>query len=319
MFARIVHCDWSKHPGGRWCASAQRTAQGWRAEGPRPVGDVADFVDELVAKAAPTPTLAAFDFPIGLPVAYGATTGFPHFRAALDAFGGAGWTAWFEPALTPADIGPRRPFYPAKPGAAKIRHLLEGLGVATIGELTRRAERGGPGTRAAGCMFWLVGAKTVGKAAIHGWQAVIRPALARGARLWPFDGDLPALAAGSGLVLAESYPGDACRQLGLKVVGKGKPAVLEALAPATFAWTAERQIALSAELRGDIESGFARHRKQCGDAFDAVIGLLAAVAVADGAPDGAPCTDAVRTWEGWILGRCGIPDRAGAFRAGGEI
>ena len=324
MFARIVHSDWSKHPGGRWCASARRTPTGWRAAGPWPVGDMGAFVERLVALGRSGPTLAAFDFPIGLPKALAEKPAFadlPGFRAALAAFGGPGWKMWFTPAGVPAEIGPRRPFYPARPGASAVRHLLDGLGVAAIGDLTRCAERGGPGVRAAGCMFWLVGAKTVGKAAIHGWQSVIRLALERDATLWPFDGELATLAARGGLVLAESYPGDATRQLGLVVKSKSEPAVLAALAPAVLRWVDDRQIELATDLRDAIASGFSAFAPHVGDAFDAAIGLLAAIAVADGAPDGALDTKAVRTWEGWILGRqspAGIPAAVGAFKAGGE-
>lgn len=319
MFERIVHSDWSKHPGGRWCATARRTASGWRAAGPWPVGDVAAFVDRLVGFGARGPTLAAFDFPIGLPETYAHRTGFADFRSVLTAVGGSGWEDWFEPAAVPAEIGPRRPFYPAKPGAAKHKHLLDGLEAGSLADLLRRCERIPP---AAGCMFWLVGARTVGKAAIHGWQEAIRPALAHGATLWPFDGPLGDLAAGGGLVLVESYPGDAAKQIGLTVRKKTDPAVLAALAPQILIWTEEHRIALSADLRADILAGFKRYRKTAGDAFDAVVGLLAAIAVADARhPDGAPDTPAVWTWEGWILGRrepSGIPSAPDALGAGGE-
>ena len=122
-------------------------------------------------------------------------------------------------------------------------------------------------------------------------------------------------------MLAESYPADAASMLGLVVVGKGKPAVLEPLAPAIFAWAAKRHVALSADLQHDIASGFAARGKNCGDAFDAVIGLLAAIAVAEGVPDGAPRGDAIRTWEGWILGRrgaVGIPEASGRIGTAAE-
>ena len=123
-------------------------------------------------------------------------------------------------------------------------------------------------------------------------------------------------------MLAESYPGDAGRQIGLAVTGKNRPAVLSALAPGLSRAAADQRIELAPDLRRAIESGFSAYGARCGDAFDAVVGLLAAIAVAEGRhPDGAPDTEAVRLWEGWILGRresAGIPAAAGALGAGGE-
>lgn len=300
----LVHADWSKDPKGRWTANARRDDGCWRVSGPCPVGLVPDFVDRLIALGAEAPTLAGFDFPIGLPARYGAKTGFPDFRAALASFGIAPWERFFEVAATQAEISARRPFYPARPGGTALRHLLDGHGVATVAEITRLCERGGPGLPPAGCMFWTMGAKQVGKGALHGWRHVIAPALRRGAKLWPFDGDLPGLA-GGGLTLAETYPGDAYGQIGLSLKGlsKARLADRQSLAPVILAWASRRGLVLDDGLVQAIETGFPPDFG-IDNGFDAVIGLLAIIAVVSGErPDGAPTNTAVRRWEGWILGR----------------
>ena len=304
MFRRIVHSDWSKNPAGRWSAEARWTGAQWEADGPARVTRDMDALVRDLLDPARGPTLAAFDFPIGLPDALRRPVGGGGFLAALDRFGEGSLAEILHPASTPGEVGPLRPFYPAKPGAALQRHLWQGLGVDGMADLTRACERGGAGIPHGGCMLWLVGAKTVGKAAIHGWTEVVRPARASGARIWPFDGPLHDLADEGGLVLAESYPAHAAIQIGLKVRKKGSTPVLKALAPAISAWAASHAVALSDRLATAIAAGFSGQGTNCGDAFDAVVGLFAAIAVADGAHPAAPSlTEVQRRWEGWILGR----------------
>jgi hypothetical protein len=66
-FTRLVHSDWSTAPAKRWFAEARRTKSGWFVEAPRSVGLVDHFLKDLLA--LPQPTLAGFDFPIGIPAA----------------------------------------------------------------------------------------------------------------------------------------------------------------------------------------------------------------------------------------------------------
>ena len=304
MIRRIVHCDWSTRAAGRWMASADRAPDGgWHATGPAPVPPPSDLVDALVAAGRDGPTLAAFDCPIGVPARFGAETGFGSFGAMLDALGRGAWPNLFDVAATPGEIGPRRPFYPVRPGGARLRHLLDGHGVDTVDDLVRACERAGPDGGAAGCMFWTLGAKQVGKAALFAWREVVVPARRRGARLWPFDGDLAALAGQGGLILAESYPGDAYGQLGFKIRNKRDRALRAALAPHLLAWAAARGVrladALSTAALGGFPAAFGGD-----DGFDAVMGLLAAIAVADGErPAGPPRGGGPDLWEGWILGK----------------
>ena len=309
MFRHVVHCDWSIRAAGRWMAEARRAAGGgWHASGPRPVPEPTALVDHLSTLAAEAPTLAAFDFPIGFPAGFGARTGFDGFRHVLDALARGEWSELFAVAATPGEVGPRRPFYPAKPGGTRLLHLLDGHGVGGIDALMRACERAGPDGGSAGCMFWTMGAKQVGKAALFGWRTVILPARRRGARIWPFDGDLGTLAERGGLTLAESYPGDAYGQLGLSLRGRSKRRLSdrEACADPLMAWAAARGVTLDRGLTLALRSGFPAGTGG-DDGFDAVVGLLAAIAVATmERPEGAPVTEAVRRWEGWILGKRGV-------------
>ena len=304
MFRHVVHCDWSMRAGGRWSAEAGRAPdEGWRASGPSNVSDPAALVARLAALAGDGPTLAVFDFPIGFPAAFGLATGYGDFASALDAIGRGDWPDIFAVAASASEIGPRRPFYPARPGGTRLAHLLDGHGVAAVGDLVRACERPGPEGGAAGCMFWTMGANQVGKAALHGWREVIGPARRLGAALWPFDGDLAVLEARGGLVLAESYPGDGYGQLGFKIRKKGDRALRAALAPHIGAWARQRHIVLDASLSAALGAGFPPEAGD-DDGFDAVVGLLAALAVATGERSAAPpLTEAARLWEGWILGK----------------
>lgn len=304
MFGRVVHCDWSLHARGRWMAAAHRGLDGaWQASGPESVPDPAALARDLAASAEAVPTLAAFDFPIGFPAGFGARTGFGDFPAALDAIGRGEWPELFDVASVPGEVGARRPFYPARPGGTRLGHLLDGHGVASVADLVRACERAGPDSGPAGCMFWTLGAKQVGKAALLGWRDVIVPARRAGARLWPFDGDFATLAGQGGLVLAESYPADAYGQIGVAVRSKRDRGLRASLAPRLLDWAAARDIRPDAGLAAAMLSGFPPGTGG-DDGFDAVLGLLAAVAVARGErPAGPPETQAMRLWEGWILGK----------------
>ncbi len=304
MFRHVVHCDWSMRAAGRWSAEAHRGAGGgWHASGPSNVPEPAALVERLVALAVDGPTLAAFDFPIGFPARFGASTGYDGFASAMDAIGRGDWPEIFAVAAAPGEIGPRRPFYPARPGGTRLSQLLDGHGVTAVADLVRACERPGPEGGAAGCMFWTLGAQQVGKAALHGWREVIGPARRRGAALWPFEGDLAGLAGEGGLVLAESYPGDGYGQIGFKIRKKGDRALRAALAPHLTAWAGERGVVLDEGLSAALDAGFPPEAGS-DDGFDAAVGLLAALAVAAGGRAAAPpLTDGLRRWEGWILGK----------------
>ena len=63
-------------------------------------------------------------------------------------------------------------------------------------------------------MFWTLGAKQVGRAAIAGWSQFLVPALDR-IRLWPFEGALRDLCSPLSVVVCETYPAEFYGHLGL--------------------------------------------------------------------------------------------------------
>lgn len=308
MFQTLVHADWSCNPGGRWLARAERCVGGWRAEEPRPVPRLDRFVEELDEAGRLAPTLAGFDFPLGLPVHYGHRTGLTDFPSALARFGAGDWASFYDVASRPDQVSLYRPFYPSRPGGTERRHLFEGHGVDTAAPLTRVCERGGADRRAASCLFWTLGANQVGKATLVGWRDVVVPLRNRGARLWPFDGSLGALAAAGGLTLAETYPADVYAALGAGFHGresKTRQGDRAGKAAALLGWAEAAGIGLAPELDRAIRDGFGAVDRG-GDRFDAVVGLFGMIAVADGRrAAGVPASDDVRRWEGWILGRSG--------------
>jgi hypothetical protein len=308
MFDEIHHADWSTGARKRWVASARRTDAGWAAFGPRRVGPSQAFLDELVGAALTRSILAGFDFPIGLPLAYGRLSGFTGFREALAAFGrDPGWEEFFEVGRLAADVSVRRPFFPHKASKGVGRATLtSSIGVAGFGDLLRECERGAPGKREACSLFWTLGGNQVGRAATSGWQEIVRPALERGASLWPFDGDLRALAGRGGFVLAETYPADAYAVVGApfgKRESKTSQVDRRSKAGAILSWAEIAAVDLGPGREALID-GFSPSRSG-EDPFDALVGLLAMIAVVDGRrPEATVRVEAeVATWEGWILGR----------------
>jgi hypothetical protein len=308
MFDVVVHADWSTNPGGRWCATARRDGTGWQVAAPEPVGDLERYRDHLIAEAADASVLAGFDFPIGLPHAYGRSTGLPGFREALRRFGTEdGWHEVYAVARTPADISLRRPFYPAGTGAGtKIVELVTGLGLGSADDLLRVCERGGAGRKRASPLFWTVGAAQVGRAAIAGWRHVVAPALRAGAALWPFDGPLEELAGRGRLVIAETYPADSYAAVGAPFrpgESKRRQGDRRGKADAILGWAATRGLGVAA-CENVLRDGFGAARAG-EDAFDALLGLLAMIPVVE-APAraiSARLPPAQLAWEGWILGR----------------
>ncbi len=301
----LLHSDWSVSAAGRWVARADRTDAGWRVMPPRPVGDCAAFVDGLWT--LPGPVLAGFDFPLGLPEAYGRTTGLGSFPAALDAFGQGDWADVFRVAETASEISTRRPFYPRVSSAeARQRHLLDALGVADMDGLRRRCERATPTRRAANALFWTLGGSQVGKAAIDGWQQVIMPARRRGALLWPFEGSLSELAATAAPVLAETYPAEAYGHVGVSFLprmSKRRTEDRRAAMRDLPGWAGRHGVSFTADLAARLDDGFGTSRNG-EDAFDALIGVLGMIEVVDGRRPEHPAARArEEAWEGWILGQ----------------
>jgi hypothetical protein len=150
-----------------------------------------------------------------------------------------------------------------------------------------------------------LGGNQVGKAAIAGWQEVVGPARRRGAKLWPFDGDIDELAGQGGLTVAETYPAEAYAHVAVKFAGaqsKRRQNDRAVQAPAILRWAERTGVVLDPEMKDALCDGFG------GDAlgedrFDAVLGLLGMIEVVMGRRPEAPNSLEIRSWEGWILGQ----------------
>ncbi|MFL1464161.1 hypothetical protein ACI6QG_18260 [Roseococcus sp. DSY-14] len=298
-----AHADWSAHPGKRWVSVARRDGAGWLAQDPAPVGDPAALAAALLAGA---PAVLGLDVPLGVPRGWAAGRPEPGFVEFLR--GRAGDARFFAVAPGLDAVSPAAPFYPARGvrGMTRAAHAAA-LGLDGAAALSRWCDRATAERPAGAPVFWTLGANQSGKAAIACWRDWLAPALAAGApyALWPFHGaGLRALLAPGQLVLAEVYPAQALRVLGLRLAGsKRRAADRRAFAPALRAAMA----GLGVRGAPGLEAGFGEDAAG-EDRLDSLLGLLNLVAVLDGhAWDGAPEDPMVRRWEGWVLGQRAMP------------
>lgn len=311
----VVHADWSIHAAKRWMAMSPRTGSGWRCRGPKVVPEPQDFFARLQGLASSKASiLVGFDFPIGLPFAFARRAGVTDFRHLLPQLGEAEWRDFYEVAEVREQISTRRPFYPRRPGGTRRDHLLAGLGLEASDDLLRICEKKHPDRPAASPLFWTLGAKQVGKAAIAGWRQVLTPALRNpelDVVIWPFDGDLEDLLDDHRVVLAETYPAEAYRHIGVEFArgragekhGKTVRADRAANAQRLLDWARDARIELAPELAASIRDGFGSDSAG-EDRFDAVVGLFGMLEVVLMRREaGAPDDPRVRRVEGWILGQ----------------
>ena len=303
----VVHADWSKDPKKRWCSAGVLEAEGhYRVCAPAQVGHPGTYFSRLRARVdKKAVVLTGFDFPIGLPARYASEAGLSDFRTTLPRLGRGEWRDFYTPAQSRSDISLTRPFYPNSGGRAgehKKDHLVKGLGLADKSDLKRRCER------RAESLFWLIGAKQVGKAAISGWKDLLAPALASETQLsmWPFDGHLSDLLERSGLlVITETYPAEMYGHVGLAISrprrSKRSQSDRAAEASTMRAWAHATGVRLTRKVQDEIEVGFGSSRDG-EDRFDAVVGLFGMLDVVLGnLPSGEP-HDGSTQIEGWILG-----------------
>lgn len=303
-FVRLVHADWSATPAKRWVAEARRTADGWEVAAPRPVGLIESFVDDLLR--GPQPTLAGFDFPIGVPETFGRKTGFSGFVEAVEQFGIGLWSRFYEVGEQAEDVSVHRPFYPrVSSSSARQAHLLDALEVDHIDALRRRCEKATTDRRAACPLFWTLGGNQVGKAAISGWREVVQPARRRGALLWPFEGDFSSPDKANALVICETYPAEAYAHVGVRFRIGGSKRRQQDRREATASLAArceDHGIRVTPEMGHAIENGFGPGKKG-EDLFDAAMGLFGMIEVVEGRRAALPTATASIPWEGWILGQ----------------
>jgi hypothetical protein len=307
MFDLLIHSDWSVSAAKRWAASAARRDDRWTVEAPEPVGLSAIFLDYAFAVAATQRVLLGFDFPIGVPSAYGVQTGFRDFKEMLPALGTGAWSSFFDVARVPAEIAITRPCYPFSSAKGVSRaELVAGLGASSFDDLLRVCERRTEHRQAACSFFWTLGGNQVGKGALTGWKEVIQPAVLQGGALWPFDGKLAKLARISGVVLAETYPAEAYRMVGagfLPGQSKRRQTDRRGKAKAILAWADRHGVVFTTQATAELEDGFGS-RANGEDRFDALLGLLKMIEVAEGRrSERTEQHEATNIWEGWILGR----------------
>lgn len=293
-------------PAKRWLAWARPEGGGWRLFAPEPVGEPAGLFARLLARAGGGAVALGVDFPLGLPRAYAARrpeADFPAFLAGL-----AGRAEFFSVCETLDQVSPDRPFYPARGvrGMSRAAHAAA-LGLADARALSRACDRATAARPAGAPLFWTLGANQTGKAAIAAWRDL--PLSAPFVRLWPFAGPFRPLLAPGVVTLAETYPAEALRQLGLRLAGsKRRQADRAALAGELRAVLARAGAVAEPALAAAIAGGFGADAAG-EDRFDCVIGLLGVLGVLAGArPDTAPAEDPwLHRWEGWVLGQTDRP------------
>jgi hypothetical protein len=283
---------------------------GWTVDAPCPVGDVGTLIARLLEAARGGAVALGVDFPVGLPRAYAALLPDADFLAFLD--GLAARPSFFEVGATLEAVSLGRPFYPARGvrGMTRLAHATA-IGLRSAAELSRACDRATAERPAGAPLFWTLGANQSGKAAISAWRDLLLPTRAAGRsclRIWPFEGPFRSLLAPGTVALAETYPAEAMRQLGLRLAGsKRRQTDREAAAPALLAALAARGARPSAALAEAIAGGFGADAAG-EDRFDSLLGLLCVIAVLDGArPDTTPDDPWIARTEGWVLGQTAMP------------
>lgn len=291
--ALIAHADWSASAAARAVVLAERgSGTGWRMRLAAP-----GLVPELLA----TPhVLLGFDAPLGLPQAYAEARGITSFRGFLANL--APEDPFWTPVAPPERPSLARPFYPVRPGGARRADLEEGLGLGSFARYLRRCDR----LTNAQCLFWTLGPKQCGRAALAIWRELLlgpREELA----IWPFDGPLERLLAEPRPIVAETYPGLAYRLLGLPRFAKSRAADRARLASCL----SQRAEMLAARfdplLEAELRAGFPNQRDH---GFDALVGCLLLLEIGRGLrPSGDPVPAEVLSVEGWMLGLAPVPSR----------
>lgn len=314
--ALVAHADWSTHPCKRWMASAALHDGVYTARAPQQVTHAGSLLADLQTESGGHgPLLAGFDFPIGLPAAYASRVGITDFLAWLPQMGTGIWANFDKVAHIPAEITLHRPFFPHRSLRENKQHfLLSALGVDEVDRLFRVCELRSAFTQAASPLFWTVGGKQVGKAALAGWREILIPALHDNpvdVAIWPFAGALPDLLASHQIVVVETYPGEMYHHVGVTwpklpgeaKSGKGSQSARRRNASPLKTWANASGVKLQSALADAIDDGFGAHSTG-EDQFDAVIGLFGMLNVLLGRRGhDAPDDEVTRNIEGWIFGR----------------
>jgi hypothetical protein len=304
-----VHADWSIDPRKRWLTVARRTTVGWSLTAPRLVGDVSTLLARLAEEAEGGAVALGVDLPIGLPRAYAVGRPERDFRGFLQHV--AGLPDLFAVCARLDEIRLDRPFYPARgiAGMTRLSHAVA-LGLPDASALSRDCDRATAERPAGAPLFWTLGANQSGKAAIAAWQSLILPALANQAplRLWPFEGAFRSLLAPGSVALAETYPAEALRHLGMTLRGSKRRHADRCATVGALMTAVDLQAATPDDaMRSAMLDGFGADAAG-EDRFDSVLGVLCVLNVVAGRrPDTAPADPWIQRWEGWVLGQTALP------------
>jgi hypothetical protein len=307
--ALAAHADWSIDPRKRWVAVAHRCPQGWHLSEPRPVGEVATFLARLRQEASGGPVALGVDLPLGVPRAYAALrpeAGFLEFLHTT-----RNWPDFFHVCASLDELTPQRPFYPARgiAGMTRAAHAAA-LGLGPASGLSRACDQATTERPTGAPLFWTLGANQSGKAAIAAWRDMLLPALASGEdlRIWPFAGAFLSLLAPGSVALAETYPAEALRHLGIRLKGSKRRQSDRAAAADVLLAAMHRLHAIpEPALQSAAAHGFGADAAG-EDRFDCVLGVLCVLNVlAAHRPDTSPDDPWIRNWEGWVLGQTALP------------
>jgi hypothetical protein len=304
-----AHADWSLDARKRWVAVARFESGVWQVRDPAPVGEVGTFLARLRSAAAGAPVALGLDLPLGLPRAYAGRlpdAGFVPFLRRI-----ARVASFFEAATTLAEVGADRPFYPARGarGMTRAAHAAA-LGLAGAADLSRACDRATLERPAGAPLFWTLGPNQTGKAALAAWRDMLASALSIDGEvhIWPFAGPFRTLVRPGAMALAETYPAEALRHLGIRLSGSKRrqldravvgPALLDAMARLG----AKPDLPLATAIRDGFGADATGE-----DRFDCVLGVLCVLNVlAGGRPDSAPDDPWIQRWEGWVLGQTALP------------
>jgi hypothetical protein len=273
------------------------------------VGDPAAFLDALRAEAEGAPVALGVDLPLGVPRAYAVGREERGFLGFLETI--RGWPDFFRVCEVLTELRVDRPFYPARgvKGMTRLSHALA-LGLGGSAGLSRACDRATLERPAGAPLFWTLGANQAGKAAIAAWRDMLLPALASGGgvRLWPFEGPFLSLLAPGVVAIAETYPAEALRHLGIRLRGsKRRQADRASVAEVLLAAMARLGVVPAAALVDAVRDGLGADPAG-EDRFDCLLGVLCVINVLAGhRPDTAPDDPWLTSWEGWVLGQTALP------------
>ena len=272
-----------------------------------PVGDLTSLLARLSCRAANQPVVLGVDFPLGLPRAYVARHLDPSSDFLAFLKGLSRGAPFFDVADDLADVGAGRPFYPRRGlrGITRLGHA-QALGLSDVRDMSRLCDRATTQRPAGAPLFWTLGANQSGKSAISGWRDLLLPAFSNETRvaLWPFAGPLCTILTPGVTTIAETYPADALRQIGLRLVGsKRRQSDRLALVPGIRAVMAGLDAEADAGLDLWLKTGFGSDPAG-EDRLDCVLGVLCVLMVLSGRrPDTPPPDPWLTRWEGWVLGQ----------------